>query len=134
MRLSPRTLRTFVLTPVLAAAAAFTAHSASAEVTFKVPFAFTAADRALPAGEYRLTHDDQMNTVTLVNPENKNVAQWFVGPRDLAHKSTGAQMSFDPLSNGFALRSIQYHGSVTARLDKHLRGSDDRRVHVIRGE
>ncbi len=130
MRLS---LRSLVLAPALLAAAALTPQPASAAV-LHVPFAFTASGHSLPAGDYSVQRDSRGNYVTLVSPDGKHSFNWIIGPGEPKPGDTGVVMRFDPSDSGYTLRSIQYNAAITAVLDKKSRQTEDRPVHVIRGE
>ena len=132
MRLS---LRSLVLAPALMAAAAVTPQLASAAV-LHVPFAFTVNGQNLPAGEYTVSRDLGSSIVTLVseNRENRKAFKWMIGPGEPAPGVQGVIMRFDQSGGQYELRSIQYNALITSQLDKKAHQSDDRRVHVIRGE
>ncbi len=130
MRLS---LHSLVLAPALLAAAALTPQPASAAV-LHVPFAFTVAGQAMPAGEYSVTRDTRGSIVTLTSPSGKESFSWLIGAGDPDPGATGVVLRFDPTDAGYTLRSVQYNAMITARLDKKSRQTEDRPVHVIRGE
>ncbi len=130
MRLS---LHTLVLAPALLAAAAVTPQLASAAV-LHVPFAFTVNGQTLPAGDYSVKSSLNGDAVVLVSPGQNKSFNWLLVPGDPTPGETKVVMSFDSKGSGFALRSIQYRALITPRLDKKSRDTDDRPVHVIRGE
>src|SRR5258708_6743232 len=130
MRLS---LPTLVLAPALLAAAAVMPQHASAAV-LHVPFAFTVNGHNLPAGDY--TVDTQLNgdAVMLATADRSLQLTWLLLPGDPAPGETKVIMKFDAGDSGYQLRSIQYRALITNRLDKKSYGSEDKPVHVIRGE
>jgi hypothetical protein len=130
MRLS---LHSLVLAPALLAAAALTPQPASAAV-LHVPFAFTVSGHSMPAGEYTVTRDTRGSFVILTSPDGKQSFNWIIGPGDQDPHSTGVAMRFDPTEAGYQLQSIRYNALTTPILDKKSRQSEDRPVHVIRGE
>ena len=130
MRYIPRLL---VLAPVLLAALAFMPQQASAAV-LHVPFDFAVSGRVLPAGNYSVNRDSKGTFVVLTTPDGKRSFNWLIGPGDPDPNQQGIKLRFDSTKSGYALRSIQYSSMITRQLDKNLRGSEDRPVHVIRGE
>src|ERR1700738_553117 len=130
MRLS---LRSLVLAPALLAAAALTPQPASAAV-LHVPFAFSVSGHILPAGDYSVERDSKGSFVTLATPDRKQSFSWIITPGDPGPYETGVILRFDPSDSGYALRSVQYNAMITPRLDKKSRHTEDRPVHVIRGE
>jgi hypothetical protein len=128
MRLS---LKSLVLAPVLLAAAALTTQPASAAV-LHVPFAFTVSGKTLPAGDYSVTRDNRGAFVVLASAEGKQISNWLISPGD--DGAQGVAMLFDSTDSGYALQSIRYNSMSTPKLDKLSGPSEDRPVHVIRGE
>ena len=130
MRLS---LPTLVLAPALLAAAAAMPQHASAAV-LHVPFAFTVNGHNLPAGDYSVNSQLNGDAVILTTADHTQQFTWLLLPGDPAPGDTNVVLKFDTTNAGYQLRSIQYRAMITNRLDKKSRESEDKPVHVIRGE
>lgn len=130
MRLS---LSTLVLAPALLAAAAVMPQHASAAV-LHVPFAFTVNGHNLPAGDYSVNSRLNGDAVILTTADHKQQFSWLLLPGDPAPGDSKVIMKFDTTDSGYQLRSIQYRALITSRLDKKSHDSEDKPVHVIRGE
>jgi len=109
-------LRNTILAPAVLAAASFAAISAHAEATLKVPFSFTAAGKALPAGDYVVSKDAKSNLVTLRGKNGGSSFTWVTGPGDADAKKV--TLRFDAVGATHELRTVQYGSSITGRLDK----------------
>jgi hypothetical protein len=110
------TLRNLVLAPVVMAAAALTANTAMAEAKVDVPFSFQVAGKTLPAGQYIV---DRLNNNSVVTLKNKQTAQsynWILTPGSPAPDATAVVLRFDGETH--SLRTVQYGGMITPRLDK----------------
>ncbi len=121
-----------VLASAVLAAAAFTTTTASAE-TVRVPFDFTVAGKAMPAGQYSVNRSGLNSFIRMGGPDNKQSFTWGIGPGDPAPGSSDVKVFFVKTDAGYELRSIQYHSFTTGRLDK-TKHSDDSTVRVLRGE
>ena len=130
MRLS---LHSLVLTPVLAVAAMAAPQSASA-ARLHAPFAFSVSGQTLPAGDYSVSRALSGNMVVLTSPNSDKTFTWVLVPGDPEPDSTRIVMRFDETESGYALRNIQYDAGITRTLDGKSRQTEDRPVHVIRGE
>jgi hypothetical protein len=130
MRLS---LPTLVLAPALVAAAAVMPQHASAAV-LHVPFAFTVNGHTLPAGDYSVNSQLNGDAVTLATADHSRQFSWLLLPGEPTPGDTKVVMKFDVTDSGYQLRSIQYRAMITNRLDKKSHESEDKPVHVIRGE
>lgn len=113
------TSRTLILALAFLATAALATTSAKADTSLKVPFNFTVAGKAMPAGQYILQHDQALNTITLRSKDNTSSFTWLVGPGAVDPTDNHVGVKFDQLSNDtHILRSIQYGSQTTNRLDK----------------
>jgi hypothetical protein len=130
MRLS---LPTLVLAPALVAAAALMPQHASAAV-LHVPFAFTVNGHTLPAGDYSVNSQLNGDAVMLATLDHSKQYTWLLLPGDPDPGDSKVVLKFDSTDSGYQLRSIQYRDLITTRLDKKSHDSDDKPVHVIRGE
>jgi hypothetical protein len=129
MRITPRSL---VLATAVFAAAAFTAHTATAE-TLRVPFDFKVNGKTLPAGAYSVHRNGLTDFISLEGPQTNQSFTWTLGPGDPSPDSNIVKASFVNTGGGYELHRIQYHALTTAKIDKH-HASDDSAVHVVRGE
>lgn len=127
------TLPSLLLAPVLAASAALTPHTANAAV-LHVPFAFTVGGQTMPAGDYNVNRRTGSNFVQIASRDFSWHRTYIVGPGDASPDSHAVALRFDTDEKGYQLRSIEYAGLCTSRLDKKTRQTEDRPVHVIRGE
>jgi len=107
--------RSIVLAPAVLAVASFAAVSAHAETTLKVPFAFKAAGKICPAGEYVMSEDTKSSIVTLRSKDSSRSFSWAAGPG--AVKAGKATLRFDVSDSGYELRTAQYGLVTTSRLD-----------------
>ena len=112
------------LAPVVLAAAAFTATTAKADATVKVPFNFTVAGKNCPAGYYTVKHDFVHNMVTLQSKEAPRTFSWFLNPADDIRTESKVTLRFNELGEGHSLQSVQYGSRITSRLDKKDRHSE----------
>jgi hypothetical protein len=126
------TLRSFVLTPVVMAAAVLTAHSAMAETKLDVPFNFSVNGKACPAGEYKVIAADQDNRVVLAGASHSFT--WILHPGEPAPTDRRIILKFDELGENHVLRSVQYHNQVTSRLDKHAQEMESASIRVVQGQ
>jgi hypothetical protein len=118
-----------ILAPVILAAAALAIQSANAESFAKVPFNFTAAGKAWPAGEYSIEKNSSGTAVTITSRETSRAFTTLLGPGDAAPNDTNVTMRFDTINGGHALRSVQYAYEITSRLDKKALHSE----HMVAG-
>ena len=111
-------LHKFVLASAAIAATALATNSAMAETTIKVPFAFTVAGQAFPAGRYLVQRDDSGGFVTLSNRNSSQSASWVLSPGAPAPTENKIAVNFDAVGHTHVLQSIQYGSMITSRLDK----------------
>jgi hypothetical protein len=121
-----------VLASAVLAAAAFTTITASA-ATVRVPFNFTVAGKAMPAGQYSVDRTGLSNFVRLGAPDTEQSFTWTLMPGDPAPGSSDVKVYFNKTGSSYELRSIQYHALTTGRLDK-TKHRGDSTVRVLRGE
>ncbi len=119
-------LRSHFLLVALVATAATTlaAKPAHADARVKVPFSFTVDGKLCPAGMYRVKSDPANNAVTLIGRNSKTYS-WVAVPMTGEGDSKRVVLQFDQAGSDHALRSIQYGAQSTARLDTHVRDSDE---------
>ncbi len=104
----------------LAVAAAVT--PALAEHTATIPFSFTVAGQACPAGVYEVISRSQLGIVTFRNMKAaKRSYNWVLQPGDAGPGDTKIVLTFDKTGGDHALRTIQYGPMVTPRIDKGLK-------------
>lgn len=122
------------LTPVLMAAAAFTATTAKADATVKVPFNFTIAGQNCPAGYYTVKQDLIHNIVTLQSNKALRTFSWFLNPADDVAASSKVTLRFNELGESHSLQSIQLGPRITSRLDKTDRHSEHAHTQSVQGQ
>lgn len=105
------------LVPAFAAAVVSMGLSAQAE-TVTVPFKFSALGMSFPAGVYRVDQIWGGGMVRLQALDGSRSFTSLVGPGEPSPDDQSVVLRFDPSSSAPTLRSIQYHGKITARLDK----------------
>ena len=120
------------LAPVVLAAAAFTATTAKADATVKVPFNFTVAGKNCPAGYYTVKQDLVHNMVTLQSKNAPRTFSWFLNPADDVAPSSKVTLRFNELGESHSLQLVQYGSRVTSRLDKKNRHSEH--IQVVQGQ
>ncbi len=126
------TLRSFVLTPVVMAAAALTAHSAMAETNLNVPFNFTVQGKSCPAGLYKVIGTDGGNAVILAGASRSFT--WLVHPGDPPPSDRRVVLKFDEVGSHHLLRSVQYRNQITSRLDKRSRDIESASIRIVQGQ
>jgi hypothetical protein len=115
MRISFKTL---VLVPAVLAAAVVATNTASAEETLKVPFNFTVAGKACPAGTYKVDKNAANGVVTLRSVETSKSFSWLLRPGNDAPKDAKVVLKFDEVGLTRTLQSVQFGPLTTSRLDK----------------
>jgi hypothetical protein len=111
------TLRSSILTPMLLAAAVFTATSAMAETHVNVPFNFKADGKSFPAGSYTVNSAGDFVKLDGVSQS----LTWVIHPGDPAPTDKRVILKFDQAGSDHVLRSIQYGNMTTSRLDKKVK-------------
>ena len=106
------------------AAVAFTAHTALAAATVKVPFEFKAAGKVFPAGTYTIEKDSALNSVTLYNKATSQGITLLVGPGAPDPADSTISLKFDDNGDVRALRTVQYGSQITSRLDRGQSDAD----------
>ncbi|MFP5204886.1 MAG: hypothetical protein ACLGP3_12055 [Acidobacteriota bacterium] len=109
-------LHSLLLAPALLAAIALTAQPALAASRVNVPFNFVAAGTACPAGIYLVREDYSGNTVRLIGSTRSFI--WLAGPGNPSPTDARAILNFDKIGSTHLLRSVQYGGKITSRLDR----------------
>lgn len=128
------TSRTLILALAFLATAALATTSAKAETNLKVPFDFTVSGQAMPAGQYVLLHDQNLNTITLRSKNNTKSFTWLVGPGAVDPSGNHVDVKFDKVGDdAHVLRSIQYGSQTTSRLDKVDYSADKNDSHAGTG-
>jgi len=122
------------LAPVVLAAVAFTATTAKADATVKVPFSFTVAGKSCPAGLYTVKHDITRSMVTLTSKNSPQAFTWVLGPGDAAPTTTAVILKFNEEGETHTLRSVQYGSLITSRLDKKTKHSEHVHTQVVQGQ
>lgn len=108
----------FLFAPALVAAAALATSTAMAETTVNIPFNFTVAGKTWPAGRYNVLQGPAANSVRLSSADSSHTYIWIDGPGDARPTDERVILTFDAVSEGHALRTVQYGGRITRRLDK----------------
>ncbi|MCL4784319.1 MAG: hypothetical protein KJZ70_14900 [Bryobacterales bacterium] len=107
-------LASFALVALLAFAAVPQASAQPEAVKAKVPFAFTASGKTLPAGsyEFRVKPDDQVVSIQAKNgtPEVFAMILTYVSPRPLSGEENDSHIVFDKVGNTYILAEIWQPG------------------------
>jgi hypothetical protein len=122
------------LAPALMAAAAFTATTAKADTTVKVPFSFTVAGKSCPAGYYTVKQDLIHNMVTLQSNNAPRTFSWFLNPADDVASPSRVTLRFNELGEAHSLQSVQYGSRVTSRLDKKTGRTEHAHTQIVQGQ
>lgn len=128
-----RSISKMLMVPAFAAAAALATFSAQAE-NIKVPFNFTAAGKLFPAGTYTVQASLYNNMVSLQSADGSRNFSWIVGPGDPSPSDRRVVLQFDRTDEAPMLRTIQYHGQITTRLDRNARHGHERPVEITAGQ
>jgi hypothetical protein len=120
------------LVPALAAIAALSSQSASAE-RVNVPFSFSAMGKAFPAGTYEVVQGINGGFVTLRTYDGTKTLISVLEPGVTTPLSdSSVVLRFDVDGQEFVLDSIQYHAKITTHMDKshnkHHHNKDQERV------
>lgn len=110
-------LKKLSLASAILAAAAFTANTAMAETTVKVPFNFMVHGKMCPAGWYTVDRNPVSGAVTLESADGMRHFNWVSGPGDVSPMDTRVILRFDDHASTLYLRNVQYGPAITARLD-----------------
>lgn len=109
---------TVLASAALMAAAVLATNSAMAETTLNVPFSFTVAGNACPAGHYTVKENSIGNYVMLTNEDSSRVFMWVLGPGTPDLTENHVVLKFDVAGQTHLLRSVQIGSMTTPRLDK----------------
>lgn len=113
--------RTLVLAPVALAVVAFTAQSAMAAATVKVPFSFTVNGKECPAGLYSVNRDSSKHIVNVHSVNGTETFNWVLNPVDKSRDTTDENrvtLRFEEAGDGHALKFVQFGSESTAELNK----------------
>jgi hypothetical protein len=114
----------FVLAAVvITTAATLTTHSAKAETTLNVPFSFTVAGQSMPAGLYSVEQDVFHNTVILRSKQDSKSFSAVLVPGDPSPSELHIALTFETSGGTHSLKTIQYGGRITSRLNQAPRES-----------
>ena len=122
------------LAPAILAAATFSATTAKADATVKVPFSFTVAGETCPAGYYIVKRDSLHNMVILQSKEAMRNFAWFLSPADTVPTESKVTLRFNELGDAHSLQSVQFGPMITSRLDKKSRHSEHAHTQVVHGQ
>lgn len=111
-------LRNLFLASAVLAGAALATNTARAQVRLEVPFNFTAAGKACPAGAYWVEESALRATVTLRAVNAPRGFTFIIGPGEPGPIDSRVVLTFDDLGESHVLRTIQYRNLITAQLDK----------------
>jgi hypothetical protein len=124
----------FVLAPVVMAAAALATTTAAAAATVDIPFSFTVAGQDCPAGVYSVQRQTTGNLVILQSKDASRTFSWLLAPGDPAPTSTAVTLKFNESGTERTLRTVQYGGLITSRLDKKDKHTEHAHTRIIQGE
>ena len=122
------------LAPAILAAATFSATTAKADATVKVPFSFTVAGKLCPAGYYTVKRDMVHNMVTLQSKAATRTFSWFVSPADETPTASKVTLRFNELGDAHSLQSVQFGALITSRLDKKSGHTEREHMKVAEGQ
>jgi hypothetical protein len=105
------------LAAVVITAGALGTHAAKAETLLNVPFSFTVAGQAMPAGVYTVQQDNLHNVVVLRNHAATKSFTYTLRPGDQATSQSHVTLKFEADGESHILRSIQVGSKETSRLD-----------------
>ncbi len=126
-------LPSLVLAPAVLAIAAFTAKPAVAEsYNVTIPFNFVAAGKTCPAGNYMVTEENFGGTVRLAGKDHNFV--WILFPGNPAPSDHNIVLTFDSAGQNYILRTVQYGGEITQRLDKKNKEAIPAAMQIQAGE
>jgi len=116
------------LTVIAALALAFVA-SAQAQTalnfkTFAVPFSFKVGDKVLPAGEYRITAENQIIRVQRTNGK-ENAVSLTQRTRGTNHNLSGAKLTFRRYGDQYYLSQVWLPDNLGRELKKPRRDNSD---------
>ena len=106
-----------VLAAVVLTTAALGTHAAKAETTLNVPFSFTVAGQAMPAGVYTVQQDNFHNMVILRNQDATKSFSYALRPGDPTTNEVHVTLKFEASGDAHILRWIQVGSKLTSRLD-----------------
>jgi len=112
-----------VLAPAVLATLALASTAAKAS-TVNVPFSFAAAGHVWPAGTYTVQKDLTGNIATVKSNATGLSFSSLLGPGEPAPGDKGVVLEFDAFGNSHALRTIQFGGQITGRLDRKMANSE----------
>lgn len=112
-----------VLAPAVLATLALASTAAKAS-TVNVPFSFAAAGHVWPAGAYTVQKDLTGNIATVKSNATGLSFSSLLGPGEPDPAGTRVVLEFDQFGNSHALRTIQYGGQITSRLDRKMANSE----------
>jgi hypothetical protein len=105
-------MKALALTAVLSLVASAPALAESLQVMAKVPFAFTAADRTFPTGEYNFMVDNP-NTPTMITVESKDGSRYDIElaeSQELPEPASQSKVVFDAYGNQHYLAKVYVAG------------------------
>jgi hypothetical protein len=111
----------YILAAIVITAGALGTHAAKAATTLKVPFSFTVAGQSMPAGVYTIAQGTDRNIVMLKSMDASKAFSAVLVPGDPSPNDNRVALKFDQSGNGHILKSIQYGGRTTSRLDATTR-------------
>jgi hypothetical protein len=123
MKLNLRTLVLASAVTATAALASIPALAATAGATLlHVPFSFTVAGKALPAGDYFVKRD----TWNFISLQSTDASRNYVWISRAAEKNDGGvSLHFGVDGQNHVLESVQYGALVTPRLANHVGSTED---------
>jgi len=105
------------LAAIVLTTAALGTHCAKAETVLNVPFSFTVAGHAMPAGEYTVRNDKIHNTVIFRSQDATRSFSYLLRPGDSASDEAKVTLKFEASGDAHILRRIQVGSKMTARFE-----------------
>lgn len=115
---------TVIAALALAFVASAQAQTALKFKTFAVPFSFKVGDKVLPAGEYRITAENQIIRVQQINGK-ENAVSLTQRTRGANHNLSGAKLTFRRYGDQYYLSQVWLPDSLGRELKKPRREVTD---------
>lgn len=103
------------------------AYGQGENITFNIPYGFTAGSKALPAGRYTFSISRQLSRLTVASDQTGStgvsILSWMVGPNELFQ---GGYLVFDNATNGHLVLSEVWLTGTDGALVHSIPGGHDR--------
>ena len=106
--------RNLLLTSLLTLLAALSVHAQTGSLRTSIPFAFTAAGKQFPAGQYDIARDPGGQTIKVASADGKNSVMVMILTRTagaIHNTPADAHVVFDKVGETFTLSALWYPGT-----------------------